>query len=119
MSAKRYRRAANGTVNGGLGYGSASCRNQSKRFDFKPAAALWRAVGCDKAGVPGPRLGARDAQAGSFKMRPRLPGAIAAYGADVQPVALGQRVGHAGFDLGSKSGQYCQCGSNKRSNSDG
>ena len=51
-------------------------------------------------------------------MRPRLLGAIAAYRADVQPVALGKGMGNAGFDLGSKSRQYGERGSNKRSNSD-
>jgi len=52
-------------------------------------------------------------------MRPGLLRAIAAYRADVQTVALGKGVGHAGFDLGSKSGQHGERGSDKRSNSYG
>ena len=51
-------------------------------------------------------------------MRPGLLRAIAAYRADVQPVALGEGMRHAGFDLGCKSRKYGEGGSDKRRNSD-
>jgi len=52
-------------------------------------------------------------------MRPGLLRAVATYRADVQPVAFGEGVRHAGFDLGGKSGKDREGGSGKRSNSDG
>ena len=81
--------------------------------------ALWRAIGCDQSRLPNHGLGTRRAQAGSFEMRPGLLRAIAACRANGQPVALGKRLRHAGFDLRSKSGQHSQGGGDKRSNSDG
>ena len=39
-------------------------------------------------------------------------------GVDIKPVALGEGVRHAGFDLGGKSGKYGKGGGDKRSNSD-
>ena len=68
--------------------------------------ALWRAVGGDQPGFPDHRcLGARDAQAGGFEIRPGLLRAVTADRADVEPVALGQGLRNAGFDLRSKTGK--------------
>ena len=97
-----------------------SLRSESDYLSrFARLFALRRAVGCDQARLPNHGLGTRDVQAGSFEMRPGLLRAIAACRADVQPIALGKRLRHAGFDLWSKSGQHGQGGGDKRSNSDG
>ena len=52
-------------------------------------------------------------------MRPGLLRAVTAHGADVEPIALGESVRHAGFNLGGKSWKDGQGGSDKRSNSHG
>ena len=40
-------------------------------------------------------------------------------GVDVEPVALGEGLRHAGFDLRGKAGKNGEGGGDKRSNSDG
>src|ERR1700733_633770 len=82
--------------------------------------ALWRAVGGHQAGFPDRGvLGAGDAQAGSFEIRPGLLRTTRTDRMDIQPVTLGEGVRHAGFNLRSKSRQNGEGGSGERSNSDG
>ena len=52
-------------------------------------------------------------------MRPGLLRAVTAHRSDVETVALGKRVRHAGFDLRGKAGKYRKRGRDKRSDSDG
>ncbi len=59
------------------------------------------------------------AQAGGLEIRPGLLRAVAADRADIEPVSLGKRLRHAGFDLGGKTGKNGERGGNERSNSDG
>src|ERR1700676_5365203 len=81
---------------------------------------LWSAVGGDQPGFADRHgLGAGDAQAGSFKIRPGLLRAVRAGGVDVEPVRLGEGLRGGGFDLGGKAGKNGEGGSDKRSNSDG
>jgi len=102
--------------------------------DFKPEqagwsteaegkdASLWGTVGGNQARFAdhGRRggFGAGDAEAGSFKIRPGLLRAIPADRANVEPVTLGENLGYAGFDRGSKAGQNGQCSRDERSKSD-
>ena len=93
--------------------------NQSKLAVIEKLIALRRAVGGNQARFLDRRLGACGAQAGRLEVRPGLLRAILADGADIEPVALGEGLRHAGFDLGGKSGQYGQRGGNEPSGSDG
>ncbi len=52
-------------------------------------------------------------------MRPGLLRTVTADGSDVETVALGERVRHAGFDFRGKAGKDGEPGCDKRSNSDG
>ena len=90
-----------------------------ERVTASPEPALWRAVGGDQTCLPNRGLGTSDPQTGGFEMRPRLLRAVRADRADVEAIALGEGVRHAGLNLGSKSGKYGEGGGDKRSNSDG
>jgi len=81
--------------------------------------ALWRAVGGDEASFPDRDLGAGDAQAGGFEIRPGLLRTAGADGVDVQPIALGEGLRHAGFDPRGETGKKGKGCGDKRSNSDG
>src|ERR1700692_3289828 len=65
------------------------------------------------------RLGAGNAQAGSFEIRPGLLRAVAAYRTNVEPVTLGEGLGCAGFNLRGEAGKNGERGSDERSNGDG
>ncbi len=55
----------------------------------------------------------------AIEIRPGLLRAVAAHRLDVEPVALGEGLRNAGFDLRSKTGKDGESGSDKRSHSDG
>jgi hypothetical protein len=83
-----------------LGAGPASILIEIRSL-VRIARALLRAIGADQANLPNQHLGSGGAQAGSLEIRPGLLRAIGAM--DVQPVALGERLRHAGFDLRGKA----------------
>ena len=85
----------------------------------KSVGRLWRAVGGHQTGFADHGLGAGDAQAGSLEIRPGLLRAVAADGADIEPVALGEGYRHAGFDLRGKAGKNGEGGGNERCDGDG
>ena len=58
-------------------------------------------------------LAAGGAEAGGFEIRPGLLRAVAADLLDVEAVALGERDGHAGFDLRSKTRKNGERGGNE------
>src|SRR5262249_51784007 len=62
--------------------------------------------------------GGGGAQAGGLEVRPGLLGAIAADRADIEPVALGQRLRDTGFNLWGKTGQNGEGSSNAGSHCD-
>src|SRR5258708_15862736 len=80
--------------------------------------SLWRAVSGNQAGLADEAFGPGRAQAGRLEIRPGLFGAAAADGMDVEPVALGERLRHAGFDLRGKSGKNGEGGSGERCDTD-
>ena len=81
--------------------------------------ALWRAVGGDQPGFPDHGLGAGNAQAGSFEIRPGLLRAVGPTGRMSSRSPLARAYGHAGFNLRGKAGQNGEGGGNKRGNGDG
>jgi hypothetical protein len=81
--------------------------------------ALRGAVSRDHPGSADHHLGTRVAQARGFDVGPSLLRAVVADLMDVEPVTLGQRRRHAGFDLRGKSGENGEGGSDKRSDRDG
>ncbi len=64
-------------------------------------------------------LGAGNAKAGSLEVRPGLLRTTRTHGVDIQPVALGEDVRHASFNLRGKPGQNGEGGSNERGDGDG
>ena len=80
-------------------------------------AALWRAVGGHEPGFTNHGLGAGAAQARRLETGPGLFRAFTANRAEIQAVALGKRLRHAGFDLRGEAGKYGEGCGNKRSSS--
>jgi hypothetical protein len=83
---------------------------------------LWGAVRGYQPGFPNgdfaARLVAGNAQAGGFEIRPGLLRAVAAGRVNVEPVALGEDVRHAGLDLGGEAGENGERCGNESSDSD-
>jgi hypothetical protein len=81
--------------------------------------SLWHAAGGHQTRLANLRLGTGDAHAGSLKIRPGLLRAIAANGADIEPVGLGERLGGGRFDLRSEAWKNGQPRGKKSSYRDG
>ena len=79
----------------------------NERAELAMTSRLWGAVGGNQARFADQRsgLGAGDAKAGSFEIRPCLLRAILANRADIEPITLGEGLGYAGFDRGAKPGK--------------
>jgi hypothetical protein len=93
--------------------------NFPARDVFAQHGVLWGAVGRNHPGPKDHHLGAGVAQARRFDVWPSLLRAVVAYLKDVEPVSLGERCRHAGFDLRSKAKKNGQSGSDKPSKSNG
>ena len=79
---------------------------------------LRRSVSSDQACLPNFLPGGGGAQARGLEIRPGLLRAITANRMDIEPVALGERLGGGGFDLGGEAGQNGQRGGNEGCDSD-
>src|SRR4051812_43389422 len=82
--------------------------------DAKLTDRLRGAIGGHEASLTDIALGAGAAQAGRLEIRPGLLRALLADHLHVESVALGEHVGHAGFDGRSKAGQEGEgCGNTR------
>src|SRR5215213_7616022 len=82
------------------------------------SARSTRPVGGDQPGFADHGLAAGGTQARRFEIRPRLLRAVTADHLDVEPVAFGEGLRNAGFDLRRKTGKNGERSSNKRSDGD-
>src|SRR5277367_508692 len=87
-------------------------------WSFENSFALRGAVSGDQAGLADLGVGADGAQAGSLEIRPGALRAVAADCVHVEPVALGERWGGRGFDLGGEAGKNGEGCCDKRGNGD-